>query len=601
MLDFDPMAELEAMRKKKKRKAIKIDSKIEDFDPFPAPEGDWDYTLDPSTFSKDHAPKTQDLSLSQRRFLYKIIKEVSSRRKESLKLFRPMVNQEEFFACRAPERVLRGGNRGGKTLSAAVEVARAVTGSDPHGKYPATNGKFACVGWDLQHCADVMFVKLFGPGPFKAIKCPITGDFRSFDPTIKYDSEHEWLAVPSGPLIPKRFIKEISWEDKRRGVARVVRLTTGWEINFYSSKSDPPQGIDIDGAWFDEEIVLAKWYKEISARFLDRRRKLEGGGTSYPMFIWSATPLAGTEQLLDLSTRADLQVGEPNPTTVEFILGLLDNKHISDASKTEFIKKLASEDEYKVRVLGEHAIVGTRIYPEFAPRGMHKIASFPVPLDWTRYCAIDPGRQVCAVLFAAIPPPGHALASHVIVYKELYVKRCDAKLFAKSMAECTAGEEMQEWWIDHQAGRMTEIGSGRTPEEQYSSALKELNVRSRHNEYSFSWGSPDLSAGILAFRNSLNLASDGLPRFLFMTDNLNNFCNEMERYSYKRSHSGEVTDDVIKKNDHLVDCARYLAQADLRYVRPRKSVVASYTNDVIKAKRKKRQRETGWSGAIKMG
>ena len=505
--------------------------------------------------------RPRDLTLTQKRQLRDLLAEMNRRRREALKLFKPMPSQAAFFACKSPERLVRGGNRGGKTLAAAVEVARAVTGQDPYGKYPKTNGRFALVGWDLQHCADVMFRKLFRPGAFKIIKDPVTGDYRAYDPSIKYDADHEYLAEEAPPLIPRRFVKSISWEDKKRGIPKLVELTTGWEITFYSSKSDPPQGIDIDGAWFDEEIQIPLWYREISARFLDRRRKSADGTTLWPMFIWSATPLAGTEQLLELSNRAEDEVNSPNPTTSEFLLGLLDNTSISEDSKKEFIKKMANEDEYRVRVLGDFAILGTRIYSEFSPRGMHKIESFPIPLDWTRYCAIDPGRQVCAVLFAAVPPPSHPLSGHVIIYKELYIKQCDAKKFAAKMEESIRDEQIQEWWIDHQAGRMTEIGSGRTPEEQYSEELKALRVGSVVNKHSFSWGSPDLGAGILSVRSCLcPIQKDNKPRFLFMTDNLKNLCNEIERYSYKRNSTGQVTDEVVKKNDHLCFVAGTMVQ-----------------------------------------
>ena len=59
--------------------------------------------------------------------------ELTGRRLESLRLYRPMPHQEEFHKCMASERIVLGGNRGGKSLAVAVEAARAVTGQDPFG------------------------------------------------------------------------------------------------------------------------------------------------------------------------------------------------------------------------------------------------------------------------------------------------------------------------------------------------------------------------------------------------------------------------------------------------------------------------------------
>lgn len=545
------------------------------------------------------------MTLTERNQLHRILTERKRRRCEALKLFRPMKSQAEFLKSTAPERLARGGNRGGKTVICAVDVAQAVTGQDEHGKYPKKNGRFIIVGWDLQHCADVCWRKLYKPGAFKVIKDPVTKELRAYDPSLAYDREHEYLAQDAPPLIPKRFIKHISWEDKRKGVPKTVTFTTGWELTFYSSKGDPPQGIDIDGAWFDEEIQQEIWYKEISARLLDRRKKLKGGGTYYPKFIWSATPLAGTEQLLELHQRAMDEVNESDPTVQEFFLGLLDNEHISADAKKDFIKKLNNEDEYRVRVLGDFAIAGTRVYSEFTPRGVHGIEDFPIPADWTRYCAIDPGRQVCAVLFAAVPPPscGTHDPSRVYVYDELYLRRCDAQIFATAMKETLKSQQIQEWWIDHHAGRMTEIGSGKTPEEQYSDALKSRGVGCVKTKHQFSWGSDDLAAGILSVRSVLHINPEtSFSRFVFFKSRLKHLLWEMERYSYKRNSQGLVTDDVVKLNDHLCDCLRYLAQANLKYVKPKfgKSN-QGYTNKYLAQKKAKSRQESGWGGAIKLG
>ena len=62
------------------------------------------------------------------------------------------------------------------------------------------------------------------------------------------------------------------------------------------------------------------------------------------------------------------------------------------------LKLEASSDEAAVRIYGEFALLGLRIYQEFQPRGIHGCKSFEIPANWTRYISIDPGRQArCAL------------------------------------------------------------------------------------------------------------------------------------------------------------------------------------------------------------
>lgn len=550
-----------------------------------------------------------------------VLMEIALREGESLRLFRAMPEQERFFASGASERIVRGGNRGGKTLVAAVEVARAVTGQDPHDKYRKADGVAILVGKDLRHCARVMYKKLFkseAGNPFKAIRDLETGEWRAYDPSNPDDLRRELSdARPAPPLIPRRFYdeKKISWEDKKEQVPKCIKLKNGWELHFFSSLSAPPQGWNVDIVWFDEEIDCPLWYPEMSARLLDNRQvdqatgKVRGG-----KFLWSATPQAGTQQLYDLCARAAEQRDDPNRITEEFYLNLLDNTFMSAHAKDEFIRKNAgNEEEYRVRVLGDFALLGMRVYPEFAPKGVHGVPAFAVPGDWTRYCAIDPGRQVCAVLFVAVAPPGkdfivegadgerHNLRGRKVIYDELYLKRCDARMLAEALHAKIGQTPIEAWYIDHHAGRATEIASGKTPEQQYSAAFRRLGLACERTKHGFTWGSDNVKAGIEAVRNGLQIV-DGRSEWVVMREKCPNFIWEADRYSYKKAHNGVVTDEVVKFNDHLMDTWRYLAMARLQYVKPKpRKHRAGYTNAILKAKREKARKASGWGGSIRLG
>lgn len=563
--------------------------------------------MDPSEFT---AREIEDFKL--------VLAELAGRRKEALALFAPMASQEEFLACEAAERIVLGGNRGGKTLITSVEFARAVTGQDPHDKYPRAGGRAIVCGKDLLHCSKVIYRKLFKPGAFQIIKDAETGDWRAFRPSDPADLARIDEARPAPPLIPRRFYdpKKISWENKKEEIPKTIPLKNGWEITFFSSIGAPPQGWDIDLCLFDEEIDHPLWYPEMAARLLDRRQvdqrtgRVRGG-----KFIWSATPQAGTLQLYELKCRAD-ELAEDDDAPIRcFCLTLLDNSYMSQSAKDEFIGKIgANEDEYRIRVLGDFALLGSKVYPELMPKGVHafrgpdgKPASFPIPADWMRACAIDPGRQVCAVLFVAIPPPSSPFAGRKFLYDELYIKKCTAAIFAEHMRRKLVNQVIHRWVIDHRAGRIPEMGSGKTHEQQYSDALRRLDVKCETTQFGFTWstasGADNVKAGIEAVRQGLAVDRDGNSEWVLLTPSLPHFCEEADKYAYKKLPNGMVTDEPVKVRDHLMDCWRYLAMANLKYARPRPKKRVGYTNEALKRKRDRARSKSsaGWDGSIKLG
>jgi hypothetical protein len=542
-------------------------------------------------YEGEEDPFEAELSGLEHDELREILGEIERREREALRLYEPLEPQDEFHRSVAGERLLRGGNRGGKTLPAAIECARAVTGQDPHGKYPARDGRFVAVGKDLIHCSKVMWRKLIKPGAFKIVRDPETGKWRAFRPFAEWDIAHEAEAKDAPPLIPRRFVAEIAWENKKDEIPKTVRFSTGWELCFFSSIGAPPQGWDIDAAWFDEEIEHSAWYPETSARLLDRHGR----------FFWSATPQVGTQVLWDLHVKADEQRGQPDAAVEEFYLNLLENPHISEKAKREFTSKL-NEDEYNIRVLGQFALLGSRVYPEFAPRGPHGVPAFEIPHEWTRYIFVDPGRQVCAILFVAVPPPyDPEWGGRVVIYDELYIKKCNAVIFAARLWERTKDQAIYDAVIDHRAGRTTEIASGKTPEEQYSESLRALGWKSVRRGHKFAWASDNVKAGIESVRTGLHLDDEGLSRFVVLRERTPQFQWEAERYSYSKI-KGVTTDEPLKVNDHLMDCWRYAAMYNLKYVKPApRKMKAGYTTEILRRKAEKKARESGWGNSIRCG
>jgi hypothetical protein len=481
--------------------------------------------------------------------------ELARRRFEALTLYEPLPNQSPFHESRAKERILRGSVRAGKTLPAAVEVARAVCGKDPWWKYPREDGIVYAVLPNEQHIADVIYPKLCWPGAFKIIRDLETGLWRSYRPW--QDAARESETKKSAPLIPPRYIKDIAWSNKKAHIPKSIRFTTGWELTFFTEGSIPQRGVAIDLGWFDEEIVSEDWYVEISARLLDRKGK----------FIWSASPQVGTQMLFEIHKRAEEQLSLPKEQrrAEEYHMKLSVNPFI-DKDEVSSLHEKYSADKRRVMIDGEYAIMSYMVYPDFS-KTVHGVKEFDIDPSWSHYMLVDPGRQVCGTLFFAVPPDNHALAGRKICYDELYIKDCTASMWGDEVGPRVRGKNFVEFIIDHQGSNPHEIGSGKTVEEQYTEALRVQRVRCRLSGDGFTWGSNDLKAGLSRVHTWLQNRDDGYPTFVYFVERIYWLLWEFERY-HNAKKNDQLTDTPLKKNDHLMDLLRYAAMHGLPYVEP---------------------------------
>lgn len=508
----------------------------------------------------------------------KLARELAARKMESLSIYEALPEQEKFHRCNSRYRIVRGSNRAGKTLCAAVEVARAVTGQDPHGKYPKKNGTAFLVGKDLKHVGKVLYDKLFVPGAFKVIRDKATGRWRAFRPWIPDDAAREEEARRAPSLIPQRLIAEIAWENKKENVPSIVRLSNGWNLHFFSSLGKPPQGSPIDLFWFDEEIIDPNWYPEMAARVVDRR----GRG------VWSATPQAGTDQLYELHERAEKErvtYPEGRRSISEFLILLDENPHMAEEAKQALAADL-SEEEARVRIGGEYAITSYKVYPTFS-MSLHGHPFIDVPPHWTRYAYVDPGHRVCAVLFAAVPPPDEA--DMVLIYDELYLHEVNSDLFARAMAHKCESQRFQAFLIDSHMAIHTEVGIGKNVLQQYSEAMARHNVASISTGNSFLLAQDSVMSGVLAVQGMLRNRGEKLPRLRVMEGVVPNFLDEIKRYRRKRINGVVQEQPDQRKDNHLMDCLRYLALHDPKYIKQKempKDPGVAYKSFMEKMKKK---------------
>ena len=516
--------------------------------------------------------------------------ELHERRIEALRLYEPMPHQAAFHECIASERIVLGGNRGGKTLCVSVEAARAATGQDPYEKFPKEDGNLVVVGRNWPHIGMVCYPALFKAGAYRIIKDEVTGKWRSYRPGK--DEARRAESKPAPPLIPPRYVKETSWVLKSAGYAQKVSLTNGWTIYFYSSEGEPPQGFSADLIWIDEDLNNEAWVGEMLARLADRRGR----------FVWAAMPHSKNDALLGLCERAEKEVesGREKPLIVKFVLRFLDNAHIDQEEKQKNIERWSAlgADELRMRAEGEFTTESTLMYPNFN-KSIHILprTDLPnVPEEWTKYVAIDPGHAVMAAVFGAVPPD----ESMLLVYDELYLRNCNALIFGEEFERKCKHQHIRAFILDMHGGTLRDLGSGRLPHELYSEELKKRKIRSEVTGYGFIPGSDDIPARTALVRQMLHIRGDGSTRLKILDGSCPNLQREIKRYRKKTtSVNGQVfvTDIPQTRGEvHAVQCLEYLCAYEPRYHRPPKQFGPDPWWVKWLEDRKRRQRSEGTKG-----
>lgn len=491
--------------------------------------------------------------------LRELLTERRNRRYESLKLWQPMPTQAEFHKCTARERIVYGSNRAGKTTTAAVEVSRVVLNlHEQTGKLLPKKGVFVIVGYDEGHLGRVCYKKLFTEGAYRLIRDPATKVPRPFLPD--QDAAIRGQSYPAPPLIPKRFVADIAWNKKNKSIPSIIRLTTGWELWFVSSKAPPPAGFACDAIWFDEEIENEKWYSEAAARLVDN----EG------IFIWSATPLVGGDDLVDLHNRAVEQLEQPDALTREFFLSIDGNAFLSDAAKEVLKAKYRDKpEEYRVRILGEFAAKAFKVYPEFNanlhcfdPAAIWKSSNGYPPSDWCRYLAIDPGHQVAAVSFLAVAPPD-AVDQRWFIYDEIHLEKTTATALAEEVERKTRHQSIEAVLLDMQAGQQQHAGQVEATHQIYHKALSsigpdKINFWDRCRIKGFIPGTNKVEVRVSAVKEALVFDhSRGFSRLTFAKGRLPYHERGFDKYQNKKV-GGEITDTPRRKWNDEMDCLGYL-------------------------------------------
>jgi len=520
------------------------------------------------------------MSGTQKANLAAALEERKARDGEALSLFRAMPSQVGFISSFASERLVRGGNRSGKSTIAAVEVASAACRRpvlDPDGlplpyKYPTNRAlTIWIIGLGETHIGDTLYRLLFLPGAFYVIKDEVTGKVRTWNPGNPADVAREADKVPAPPLIPPRLVPEgaFAWKNKAARIFTSVTLANGTIIHAYSSNADVKVGDPVDLIWIDEDIVYPAYVAEWQARLSDRKGRL----------IWSSWPRTANPALMSMTKRAKEQRERPNPDVAEWILRFSDNPHIDQNEKRKRLEGWSPE-ERQARDMGEYVLDTVLMYPNFSEdvhctpkRYEHeqdevdKILAqnaWSPPRDWTRYLILDPGHSCTAVLFVAVTPPD--LGDYVVFFDELYLKGHDADQCAMKVKPKINGFRYYRFIIDFRMGRQHGPGIGKTYREIYAEAFARHGLSSVTTGASFQFSNDDVPAGILAFRSWLSVRPSGRPRLRVVKHTCRNWLDEVTTYR-KHIDKTEATElPASGQADHLMDTSRYAAMDGCHYV-----------------------------------
>lgn len=274
---------------------------------------------------------------------------------------------EDFHKGQKVGRLLRGGNRSGKSVAGAVEGIWRSTNRHPYlttHDLP-TRGRIVTVDRDAG---------------IKQIILPIL---------------KQW--------IPPSELKNSSWEDSWSNSDKVFTFRNGSTIDIktHQQELDSFAGVPLHWCWFDEECPQAI-FNECRLRLID-----------YNGCWWmTMTPVEGQDWIFDRFI-----VGKAVNVDM-YEVDISDNPHLNKAA-LKLLEDDLTDDEKAVRQHGVFIPRGGLVLKEFDYKRHVISPSEYVPKSWTIYVSIDHGyNNPTAILWHALSPQGK-----VVTFKEHYIRQ----------------------------------------------------------------------------------------------------------------------------------------------------------------------------------
>lgn len=325
---------------------------------------------------------------------------------------------------------------------------------------------------------------------------------------------------------------------------RILTFDNGSTVSFKSVDSgwDKFQGTAKHLIAFDEEPEHKVW-NECRMRVISTKGDI----------ILAMTPLHGLSWVYDEVYEPWILGTVPTTECECFISSIKENPYI-DVDEIQRIEKGFFDEEKDARMEGRFVEFAGLVYKEFNP-AVHFIKRFHIPQHWIKIRGIDPGlnNPTACVWWAVGPDDEH------YIYDEYYETDKTVKEFASDIKAKTGNKEISYTVIDPSS-------CSRNP------AHPELkSVREEYAKFGI-WtmaGNNDVSYGINAVKELLEVnPKSGKPK-LFIMDDLPNIKREMMRYrwdTYRHHAEDQNRKERPKKvSDHAMDAMRYIAASQPRY------------------------------------
>jgi phage terminase large subunit-like protein len=270
---------------------------------------------------------------------------------------------EDFHKSTKVGRLLKGGNRSGKSIAGAVEGICRARGSHPYQRVPEPPTRGRIVTVDI-------------PSGIQQIIIPLL---------------KQW--IPPSELVNS------SWEDSYSKQYKTLTFRNGSTIDIktHEQELDSFGGIPLHWCWFDEEPPRAI-FNECRLRLIDYNG----------CWFMTMTPVEGQDWINDKF----LLVVNKNVDVFE--VDISDNPHLSQEA-LQLLDEDLDEEEKQIRKHGIFVPKGGLILKEFN-YDRHVIKSGPVPRNWVIYLSIDHGlNNPTAILWHAVSPNGD-----VVTFMEHY-------------------------------------------------------------------------------------------------------------------------------------------------------------------------------------
>jgi len=376
--------------------------------------------------------------------------------------------------------------------------------------------------------------------------CHLTGRYPSWWEGHKFDRPiNAWAAGTTGTtardivqykligppedfgtgLIPAKYI--IKTSPKAGGVPNAVDTilvrhvsggTSRCKIKSYAEGRKSFEGTEQDIIWLDEECPMSV-YTECVTRTM----------TTNGLIMLTFTPLEGlTDTVLQFMPQGEIRPGS-NGSKYLIMATWDDAPHLSHLQKEKLFNALPPHQR-EARSKGIPQLGSGAIYPILESNVVVK--DFPIPDHWLRCYALDVGWKKNAALWAATDPTSNI----TYLYSEYYVGQTEPIICADAIK---ARGNWIPGVIDHAAHGRSQIDGQNLFSIYISQGLDLTNANK------------SVEAGI--YKVWQMLSTNRLKVFSSLVNWLNEF------RIYRRDENGKI----VKDNDHLMDCMRYLVMSGL--------------------------------------